>query len=116
MTTTKVASKPESTTGEILNACINWVADEFKEVETEEGLVTGSFTDIRLWKSNQKGWSRTRSGQRYFAEGVEVYVNDTVLVISKVSETGVAGTIALTGFASRNPELIIGAIISAMVN
>jgi len=68
-----------------------------------------------VWTSTQEGVAQ-RDGFDYLREGVFIFIDDTQVVVRQVADHALnAGEIKLTGFATRNLELIQGAIESALV-
>jgi hypothetical protein len=84
---------------------------------SEFGLNIGNYADFYcVWTSRQKGVAKTRDGFEYLQEGVIVFLDDIEIVIRQVADNALnAGEIRLTGFATRDLELIQGAIESALV-
>lgn len=67
-----------------------------------------------VWSASQKGVA-TRDGFDYLQEGVFIFIDDTQIVVRKVIDNAMnAGEIKLSGFATRDIELIQGTIESAL--
>ncbi len=105
MTKTATTAK----TADLLELAVNNTVSEF-------GLNTKAYQNFYyVWTANQKGVAQ-RDGFDYLQEGVFVFIDDTQVVVRQVVDHAInAGEIKLTGFATRNLELMQGAIESALV-
>jgi hypothetical protein len=105
MTKTATTAK----TADLLELAVNNTVSEF-------GLNIKAYQNFYyVWTASQKGVAQ-HDGFDYLQEGVFVFIDDTQVVIRQVVDHAInAGEIKLTGFATRNLELIQGAIESALV-
>ena len=96
-------------TADLLDIAVNDTIGEF-------GLNVKTYMNFYyLWSDKQKGVAQN-NGFDYLQEGVFVFIDDTEIVIRQVVNNAInAGEVKLTGFATRNLELIQGAIESALV-
>ena len=96
-------------TADLLNIAVNDTISEF-------GLSVKAYMNFYyLWSNKQKGVAQNK-GFDYLQEGVFVFIDDTQVVVRQVVDNAMnAGEVKLTGFATRNLELIQGAIESALV-
>jgi hypothetical protein len=95
-------------TADIVNYAVATVADEL-------GLTVKAYMNFYyVWSANQKGVAQ-RDGFDYLQEGVFVFLDDEQVVVRQVVDNAMnAGEIRFTGFATRNLELIQGAIETAL--
>jgi hypothetical protein len=105
MTKTATTAK----TADLLELAVNNAVSEF-------GLSIKAYQNFYyVWTASQKGVAQ-RDGFDYLQEGVFVFIDDTQVVVRQVVDHAInAGEIKLTGFATRNLELMQGAIESALV-
>jgi hypothetical protein len=104
MTKTATTAK----TADILEHAVNNAVAEFNlNVKTYMNF-------YYVWTSSQKGVAQ-RDGFDYLREGVFIFIDDTQVVIRQVVDHAMnAGEIKLSGFATRQLELIQGAIETAL--
>ena len=97
-------------TTDLLGYAVDNVAADF-------GLTVKAYMNFYyVWSAKQKGVAKNRDGFEYLQEGVFVFIDDNQIVVRQVVDNAMnAGEIKLTGFATRDLELIQGTIESALV-
>jgi hypothetical protein len=104
MTKTATTAK----TADILEHAVNNAVTEFNL------NVKAYMNFYYVWTASQKGVAQ-RDGFDYLREGVFIFIDDTQVVIRQVVDHAMnAGEIKLSGFATRQLELIQGAIETAL--
>jgi hypothetical protein len=96
-------------TADLLGYAVENVAADF-------GLTVKAYMNFYyVWTAKQKGVAKNKDGFDYLQEGVFVFIDDTQIVVRQVANNALnAGEIKLTGFATRDLELIQGTIESAL--